>query len=266
VLARACAGVAGGRAQAERADQVVARVRHGKTRGGVRRRAGARRPRRRAAATRCCKRGAGGACNIVGGGQHTGAKAHGCHRCRDGAAQESVCRARARAARGAAPAADADHDDWLVSADRVDPRDARRLPSWRIACARLSRAYARGNGAFGAQAGSAGARRARAWRSRTQRHGRIFRRAVVGLRGHGKRLGAELWLALREAAAHLRRRVSSRADHRRSDPLRAVAHDAPAQGHADRAGNAAAMVVRARRPAARDHGAATRPCDPRRSA
>ena len=55
-------------------------------------------------------------------------------------------------------------------------------------------------------------RRAGARRVRAQRHGAVFRRAARRLRLHQARLGAELRLALRAPADHLRRRVAPRAD------------------------------------------------------
>ena len=71
--------------------------------------------------------------------------------------------------------------------------------------------------------GSVGARRARARRSRTQRHGRILRRTTRRLRIQPVRLGAVLRLALREAADPVRRYQPPEGDDRRMDQVRAVA-------------------------------------------
>ena len=105
--------------------------------------------------------------------------------------------------------------------------------------------------ARGALAGGDRARRAGARRVRAQRHGAVFRRAACRLRLHAARLGAELWLALRAPADHLRRRLAPRADDGRWCALRPVADRQADEGHADRPGDDPAMVVRARRPAAR---------------
>ena len=94
--------------------------------------------------------------------------------------------------------------------------------------------------------GRAGARRTRA-----QRHGGVLRRAAGRLRLHQEWLGAELRLALRQAAGHLRRCGPSRADDGGLVVLRAVADRQAGQGHVDRTGHDPAVVLRARRPAAR---------------
>lgn len=91
------------------------------------------------------------------------------------------------------------------------------------------------------RAGRAGARRVRA-----QRHGGVLRRAAGRLRVYQERLGAELWLALREAAGDLRRRDPPAADDGALVAVRAVADRPPDEGHADRPGDGAAVVVRAR--------------------
>ena len=64
------------------------------------------------------------------------------------------------------------------------------------------------------------------------------------------RLGAELRLALREAADHLRRHQPPEADDGRVEQVRPIPHRQTDEGHADRSGHDAAMVLRARRPAA----------------
>jgi 5-methyltetrahydropteroyltriglutamate--homocysteine methyltransferase len=69
-----------------------------------------------------------------------------------------------------------------------------------------------------ARAGRAGARR-----SRAQRHGRILRRAARRLRLQPVRLGAVVWLALREAADPVRRHQPPEGHDGGVDRLRAVA-------------------------------------------
>ena len=69
-------------------------------------------------------------------------------------------------------------------------------------------------------------RRARPRRAGAQRHGPVLRRADGGLRLHPERLGAVIRLALRAPADPLRRRPPARADDRRVDRLRPVAHRA----------------------------------------
>src|SRR3546814_5597287 len=100
-------------------------------------------------------------------------------------------------------------------------------------------------------AGTTRPRRAGAWRIRAQRHGRILRRATRRLRLHLARLGAELWLALREAAGVVRRCIATAGDDRGLGAVRAIEDHAPGEGHADRPGHEPAVVVRARRSAAR---------------
>ena len=84
----------------------------------------------------------------------------------------------------------------------------------------------------------------------------VFRRAARRLRLHPARLGAVLRQPLRGAADHLGRRVAPGADDGALVGLRAVADRAADEGHADRAGDDAAMVVRARRHSARQTSAA----------
>ena len=88
--------------------------------------------------------------------------------------------------------------------------------------------------------------RARARRARAQRHGPVLRGADGRLRVHRQRVGAELRLALRAPADHLRRRVAPERDDRRLDQVRAVAHGQAGEGHAHRSGDDAHVVVRAR--------------------
>src|SRR5881398_1685364 len=70
--------------------------------------------------------------------------------------------------------------------------------------------------------------------------------------------------ALREAAHHLRRRVPAQGDDGALEHLRPVQDGPPGEGHADRPGDHPAVVVRARRSAARRDGEAAGAGDPRR--
>ena len=106
--------------------------------------------------------------------------------------------------------------------------------------------------------------RARPWRVRAQRHGEVFRRAARRLRLHEAWLGAELRQPLRRAADHLGRCLAPGADDGALVRLRAVADVEADEGHADRAGDHAAMVLRARRHPARDGLPADRARHPRR--
>ena len=82
-----------------------------------------------------------------------------------------------------------------------------------------------------------------------------------------ERLGPVLWLPLCKAAGHLRRlsrgRMPMTVDWIQ---LCAIAHRAAGEGHADRTDHYSAMVVRARRSAARGHLPSDCPCHPRRGA
>ena len=69
---------------------------------------------------------------------------------------------------------------------------------------------------------------------------------------HRKWLGAELRLALRETAHHLRRCVAARADDGRLVAIRAIADEQTDERHAHGPHHHSAMELRARRPAARD--------------
>ena len=160
------------------------------------------------------------------------------------------------AARAARAAGAADDDDRLVPADAGDPRGAhaaglRALPGAHDR---------RGDRPPGARR----PRRARARRARAQGHGRVLRRAAARVRVLRARLGAVLRLALREAADPLRRRLAPGADDRALVAVRAVADREAGQGDADRAGDDPAVVVRARRPAARRDLHADRARDPGR--
>ena len=143
---------------------------------------------------------------------------------------------------------------------------ARRTSQGRTRRCGLQRVSEEGDRERRAHPGGTRHRRAGAWRVRAQRHGRVFRRAAGRLCLHAERLGAVLRLALREAADHLRRCVAAQADDGRVVGLRAVAHQAADEGHAHRAGDHPAMVVRARRPAPVGDLQADRARHPRRSA
>ena len=133
-----------------------------------------------------------------------------------------------RSRRRSSAAAPADHDDRLVPADRGDPSLRRSTKGG------LRRRRLRGRPAS----------RTSTRRSRFQEevgldvlvHGESERNDMVeyfgeqldGYRLHGERLGAELRLALREAADHLRRHQPPRAHDGRVDHVRPVA-DRPAR-------------------------------------
>ena len=144
------------------------------------------------------------------------------------------------------------HDDRLLPADGGGPQGARRamqrarsaMPTTRPSCdEEIEHGRPLPGGASGSTCWCTASSSATTWWSTSASSSR----ACV----HRQRLGAELRLALRQAADHLRRRRRAR------DPmtvalvaLRPVADDAADEGHAHRAGDDAAMVVRARRPAA----------------
>ena len=147
------------------------------------------------------------------------------------------------------PAAAADHDDRLVPADRADPPGAGRPARRPDRPGRLRRADARRDRRGHRAAGGHRTGRARARRARTQRHGAVLRRAAVRLRQHDPRLGAVLRHPLRPATDPVRRRGPAGADDGGLDDLRPVTDRQARQGHADRAGHHAGLVLRARRPA-----------------
>src|SRR6266581_679462 len=148
-----------------------------------------------------------------------------------------------------APAA-AHHVVLLVSANPRDTKSARGVQEGGARARGVRRGDARGNPPGRGASGGAGAGRAGARRSRAQRHGRVFRRVASGLRLHRERLGAELRLAVREAAGHLRRRLQARSDDGGVDAVCPESDGKTDERHADRPDHHAAMVVRARRPAA----------------
>ena len=158
-----------------------------------------------------------------------------------------------------------DHDDRLAAADQGHPRRPRG------ACAGNARPGRLRRGDRGLDRGSAPApgggraRRAGAWRVRAQRHGEVFRRAARRLRLHRAWLGAILWQPLRGAADHLWRRLAPGADDAALDRLCAEPYRSAGQGHADGAGDDAAMVLRANRHPARDRLPADRARAPRRA-
>jgi hypothetical protein len=118
--------------------------------------------------------------------------------------------------------------------------DAAGLPGRHAGRDRPQRARARSPGP-----GRAGARRGRA-----QRHGRILRRAARRLCLQPVRLGAVLWLALRQAADPVWRHQPPEGHDRGVDCLRPVADGQAHEGHAHRPGHHPELVLRARRPAA----------------
>ena len=126
------------------------------------------------------------------------------------------------AARGPAPpppaALAAHHHHRLVSADRRGPQGPRRLEEGRVVARAVRSVLPAGDRADGPLPGGDRPGRAGPRRVRAGRHGRVFRRAVGGLRLHGQRLGAELRHALREAAGDLRRRVAAAADDASAGP------------------------------------------------
>jgi 5-methyltetrahydropteroyltriglutamate--homocysteine methyltransferase len=80
---------------------------------------------------------------------------------------------------------------------------------------------------------------------RTQRRGRVFRRAACRICTHPEWLSSVLWLALCKTAGDRRRRITTQADDGQG-----VVSCAVAERHACRTGNNPAVVVCARRPAA----------------
>ena len=146
-------------------------------------------------------------------------------------------------------------------------RDARGATARRRARRRGLRALPRGEDRARRSARrSARPRRARPRRARAQRHGRALRRAARGLRVHGRTAGCSPTAPLRQAADPLRRRLAARADDRALVAVRAGADRPAGEGHAHRAGDDPAVVVRARRPAAARDVRADRARDPRRGA
>src|SRR5690606_41262092 len=93
---------------------------------------------------------------------------------------------------------------------------------------------------------------------------RVVRRANVKMLHHKYRIDPELRLTMCEAADNLWRRVAPRVDDGALVDLRPVADPTTDEGHADRTGDRAAVVVRARRPAACGHMPADRDCAARR--
>ncbi|KAF1858480.1 hypothetical protein Lal_00014997 [Lupinus albus] len=169
-----------------------------------------------------------------------------------------------RAVRPPQPARISHDDDRLVPTDAGHPRRARGLAPRRPGGRRLRHRDARRDRPRRPRAGKPRAGRPRTRRGRTQRHGRILRRTTGRLRVQRRRLGAVVRFALRETARAVRRRGPPRADDGGVDGLRAKPHGAPAERHADGARDHPAMVVRARRPAARRHLRPGRARDPRR--
>ena len=92
------------------------------------------------------------------------------------------------------------HHHWFVPPDERGARGASRLSLGAHDRGRLRGVPQSRDPKVHRKAGRSGSRRARARRVRANRHGRVFRRAARGLRVYRERLGAELWLAVREAA------------------------------------------------------------------
>src|SRR6266542_3438190 len=147
----------------------------------------------------------------------------------------------------------ADHHHRIVPADRRSPRRPGGAAPRRDRPARLRGADAGRDRQRRRAPGAPRPRRAGPRRAGAQRHGPVLRRAARRLRHHRAGLGAVLRDPLRAPADPLRRRAASTADHRGVDPLRPVAHQQAGQGHADRPGDHARLVVRARRPAGARH-------------
>src|SRR3989440_621142 len=183
-------------------------------------------------------------------------------------------RGRARPAtrlapRGAAQAAAPppplpDDHDRVVPPDGGGARRAQAAARREADAAGIRRVHRRSDRAHAQAAGGAGARRAGARGVRAQRHGRVLRRTASGVRLHRARLGAVVRHAVREAAPHLWGRVTSQADDRPLEHLCAVADREAGEGDAHRPGDHPAVVVRARRPAARRDREAAGAGDPRR--
>src|SRR5918996_1181596 len=166
------------------------------------------------------------------------------------------------AAAAASPLPD-DHDR-LLSPDRRHPPDARQAAAGGDRRGRVPAHHARGDREGRSLPGRPGSRRPRARRAGAQRHGPVLRGADGRLRDHRDRLGPVVRVALWATADPLRRRGARRPDHRRVDQLRAVAHREAREGNAYRTGDDAAVVVRARRPAALGDLQAASTRDPRR--
>ena len=115
-------------------------------------------------------------------------------------------RAQGPAGRAAAAAA-AHHDHRLLPANGRSAQGPGGPEEGRVDRGPVRGLLPQGNRADRALPGGNRPRRAGPRRVRAERHGRILRRAVGGLRLHRQRLGAELRRALRQAADHLRRRL-----------------------------------------------------------
>ena len=172
-----------------------------------------------------------------------------------GAAGRARGRARADPLRdppggaGLRAAGPADHHDRVVPADGRDPRGPGGAASRAHHRRRLRGRHAGRNRPGHRAAGRDRPGRAGARRARAQRHGAVLRRAARRVRRHRPRLGPVVREPVRPPADPARRRQPPPADDRRLGQLRPVAHEQAGQGHADRAGDDALVVVRPRRPA-----------------
>ncbi len=155
-----------------------------------------------------------------------------------------------RAARAPRTARAPDHNDRLVPADRRDPGSSPAAAGGRARQRGLRGVPARTDRRGGRGAGAHRPRRARPRRARAQRHGRVLRRAAQRLRLLARRLGPVLREPLRKASDPVRRRLAAQADDRPLVASGAGPDRATDEGHAHRAGDDPAVVVRARRPAA----------------
>jgi 5-methyltetrahydropteroyltriglutamate--homocysteine methyltransferase len=159
-------------------------------------------------------------------------------------AARPVRRAGPCAGGAAGAAAAGDHDHRLVPADRRGAPGPGRAARGAAGRGGLHAAYAGRDRAGDRASGTPRPGRAGARRARAQRHGAVLRGAPGGLRRHRARLGAVLRFAVRAPADPPRRRGANRPDHRGVERVRPVADEPSGEGHADRAGDAARLVLR----------------------